>query len=162
MIRKFVFEDKKLTLSVLYGILENNFAGNELLRRQIDSGIDKFGNDIDEVDIMAIRLYDTYCASVKKLNDQREFPDSRFVMNVFSYNGHISQGERLGATPNGRLRGEPIGDCVGPSQVQTVAVRPRLSIQSEIGSLQRYGVLCSEHELSPSEVKDLAPEPLLF
>jgi pyruvate-formate lyase len=155
MIRKFVFEDKKLTLSVLYGILENNFAGNELLRRQIDSGIDKFGNDIDEVDIMAKRLYDTYCASVKKLNDQREFPDSRFVMNVFSYNGHISLGERLGATPNGRLKGEPISDCVGPSQGADCN-GPTALINSvlKLDHSNVTGCYALNMKLSPSVVKD--------
>ncbi len=116
MIKKFVFDEGKLTLPELYDILQNDFEGNELLRQQIDSSIEKFGNDNDDIDHMAKRMYDTYCSSVRKLNDQRKYPDSRFVMNVFSYNGHISLGEGLGATPNGRLKGEPISDCIGPSQ----------------------------------------------
>jgi formate C-acetyltransferase len=155
MIRKFVFEDGKLTLSELYEILQSNFGGNELLRKQIDSVIEKFGNDIDEVDLMAKRMYDTYCASVRKLNDQREYPNSRFVMNVFSYNGHISIGEGLGATPNGRLNGEPISDCIGPSQGADCN-GPTAMINSvlKMEHADVTGCYALNLKLSPSIVKD--------
>ena len=157
MIKKYVFEEKKLTLFDLYEILQANFVGNELLRKTIDRSIEKFGNDIDEVDVMAKRMYDTYCTSVRKLNDDREFPDSRFVMNVFSYNGHISIGEGLGATPNGRLNGEPISDCIGPSQGgdcngPTAMVNSILKLEH----INVTGCFALNLKLSPSLVKDEA------
>ena len=40
----------------------------------------------------------------------------RFISSLFSYNGHISGGEALGATPDGRHYGEPISDCLSPVQ----------------------------------------------
>ena len=157
MIKTYVYDEKKLTLGELYEILQANFAGHELLRKRIDQTIGKFGNDLDAVDDMAKRMFDTYCSSVRKLNDTREFADSRFVMNVFSYNSHISIGEGLGATPNGRLKGEPISDCVGPTQGAD-SMGPTAMINSilKLEHADVTGCYALNLKLSPSLVKDEA------
>ena len=73
-----------------------------------------YGNDDDSADLIAKKMFDAAMADVKAYNgmDVRE----RFISSLFSYNGHISGGESLGATPDGRRFGDPISDCLSPVQ----------------------------------------------
>lgn len=45
----------------------------------------------------------------------------KYVSTLFGYFFHIYHGEITGATPNGRLRGEPFSDSMGPSQGKDVS-----------------------------------------
>ena len=115
VIRKFVFDTKRYTLEELWEMLQKNFNGFELQRMQFMNSAPAYGNDDDYVDQIAAAIFDTYSASVRKQNENR-LPKTRFVNNVFSYNMHITLGESLDATANGRLAGEAISDCAGPTQ----------------------------------------------
>jgi len=42
--------------------------------------------------------------------------EDKFVNSYFSYTAHVSFGETLGATPDGRKAGEPVSDGLGPVQ----------------------------------------------
>jgi len=112
-IRKHVFEEKTLTLERLYDALEANYEGYADVRALMQDRL-SYGNDDDEADMIAKRLFDTAAADIKSYNklDCRE----RFISSLFSYNGHISGGEALGATPDGRCCGDPISDCLAPVQ----------------------------------------------
>ena len=96
-------------------MLQKNFEGFEIQRMQFMNNAPAYGNDDDYVDQIAAAIFDTYSAAVRKQNENR-LPKTRFVNNVFSYNMHITLGESLDATANGRLAGEAISDCAGPTQ----------------------------------------------
>lgn len=116
-IRRHVFEDKTLTLNRLYDALQADYKGYEDVRALMQDRV-SYGNDDDEADMIAKRLFDTAVADIKSYNklDCRE----RFISSLFSYNGHISGGEALGATPDGRCAGDPISDCLAPVQGRDV------------------------------------------
>lgn len=116
-IRKHVYEDKDLTLQRLYDALKANYEGYEDVHALMQDRI-SYGNDDDEADMLAKRMFDAAMADVKEYNklDCRD----RFISSLFSYNGHISGGESLGATPDGRHYGEPISDCLCPVQGRDV------------------------------------------
>lgn len=116
-IRKHVFEEKTLTLRQLNEALTANYEGHEQVRALLQNRL-SYGNDEDAADLIAKRLFDTAMADIKAYNQQdcRE----RFISSLFSYNGHISGGESLGATPDGRRAGDPISDCLSPVQGRDV------------------------------------------
>ena len=116
-IRKHVFDDKDLTLSRLYDALQANFVGYEDVHELLQDRI-SYGNDDDEADMIAKRMFDSAMQDVKDYNKQdvRE----RFISSLFSYNSHIQAGESLGATPDGRRWGDPISDCLSPVQGKDV------------------------------------------
>ena len=112
-IRKHVFEDHDLTLAQISDALKANYEGYEDVRTLMQDRL-SYGNDDDSADLVAKQMFDAAMADVKEYNklDVRE----RFITSLFSYNSHISGGESLGATPDGRHYGDPISDCLSPVQ----------------------------------------------
>ena len=113
-IKKFVYDEKKLSLRQLNTILEANFEGYENERAMLANNSACYGNDDPEADIIARDVFRCFCDTVHDVNKQGIFGYA--CVSLFSYNGHVQIGEVLGATPNGRLRGEPVSDSMGPSQ----------------------------------------------
>lgn len=154
VIRKFVFEKKTYTLAQLWEMLEKNFSGYELQRMQFMNNAPAFGNDDDYVDEIAAAIFDTYSAGVRKQNENR-LPKTRFVNNVFSYNMHITLGESLDATANGRLAGEAISDCVGPTQGHdSEGSTALLNSVLKLSHKDVTGAHALNFKISPSLVKD--------
>ena len=109
-VKKFVYEEKRFTLSEFATILANNWEGHEMLRLEALRNLPKYGNGIDEPDSIAKDLvaFASDCVNSK--------PDGRggvFRLGLFSIDYRVSFGERLGATPDGRLAGEPISKNMG-------------------------------------------------
>jgi len=113
-IKTMVYDRKEISLSDLTEAIHNNFAGQEALRLKLSNIATYYGNDDDFVDSIASDLFLTATGSVHALNDGSI--EDKFVNSYFSYTGHVSFGETLGATPNGRRAGEPISDGLGPAQ----------------------------------------------
>lgn len=154
VIKMFVFEQKKYTMAEVLNLIKEDFAGNEEIRLQFVNGAPCFGNDDDYVDEIAKRIFDTYSASVRKQNENR-LEKMRFVNNVFSYNMHITLGESLGATPNGRHAGEAISDCVGPTQgSDSEGATALLNSALKLSPADVTGAHALNFKISPSLVKD--------
>lgn len=110
-IKKLVFEEKVISKETLEKALAANFEGYEKERQMLINMAPKFGNDEDEVDLMAKRLLDFFWSEIKKYRSVRG--------DVFSgacslLAGGIAYGMNTWATPDGRLTGEPLGNSIGP------------------------------------------------
>ncbi len=111
-IQKVVYEEKRYTLSGFMQICENNFEGHEPLRQEILNRLPKYGNDNDEADALVSRL----CTMLADIIDEIETPpDTVFLPAVFTLINHNGQGARMGATPDGRLAGEPLSENQSPT-----------------------------------------------
>lgn len=62
-IKKLVFDDKKVTFQELMAALRNNWKGNELLRQLALNKYAYYGNDNDEVDLIAARIVEDFAAA---------------------------------------------------------------------------------------------------
>ncbi len=112
-IQKVVFESKELTLAELRDILNANFEGYESLRQKLLNRCPKYGNDNDDVDAIAVRVANIFCDEVVRCN---EVPHSvRFWPEIYTYHHNQGFGAGLGATPDGRRRGENISENQSPS-----------------------------------------------
>ena len=111
-VKKAVYQEKRLTLAELVEILDNIFEGQEELRDYL-RGLDKFGNDREEVDSLRMEitrfLFDG-------LRGQKGPFGGRYIPGEVIFTAHELCGAHVGATPDGRLRGEVLADSAGSSQ----------------------------------------------
>ena len=112
-IQQVVFDSGEMTLAELRDVLHADFEGHEALRQQLLNRCPKYGNDDEVADAFALRVADLFCDEVVRCN---EVPHSmRFWPEIYSYHNNRRQGAELGATPDGRRRGEAISENQSPS-----------------------------------------------
>lgn len=80
------------------------------LRSLIDE-VDKYGNDIEEVDMFARDVAYVYTRELEKYKNPR---GGIFHAGLYPVSANVPLGEQTGATPDGRLANTPIADGVGP------------------------------------------------
>uniref|UniRef100_UPI003D81C690 Glycyl radical protein n=1 Tax=Raoultella planticola TaxID=575 RepID=UPI003D81C690 len=117
-IQKQVFEDRRLTLQELKGALDANFgyrSGNPRYEeiRHILENSPCFGNDIDDVDLVARQCALIYCQEVEKYTNPR---GGRFQAGIYPVSANVLFGKDVSALPDGRLAKEPLADGVSPRQ----------------------------------------------
>lgn len=117
-IRKFVYEDQRLTLPELVEILRANWEGHEDLRAEIVRETPHYGNDIDAVDALAVRMVQELENEVAKYRNTRGGP---FILGLWSFWNHVYQGQHVAASADGRHHGEMMSHSMDPMMGQGLA-----------------------------------------
>ncbi|MGN8897632.1 glycyl radical protein [Flavonifractor sp. HCP28S3_F3] len=110
-IEKCVFEDKDFTMDQLIQALSKNFEGEERMRQLLLNKPAKFGNDDPHVDGIYREMMHFVADHVQTWRDAR---GGYYSFNVHSQTVNVSHGAACGATPDGRLDGEPLCDNASP------------------------------------------------
>jgi len=101
-LRDLVFTKKKYTLEQIQKAIECNFAGHEKLRKDLWKA-DKYGNDLDTADGMAVDLYNFVAQGVR---DRGIRAGMQYFLVVISNNQlNTEWGQRTAASPDGRYSG---------------------------------------------------------
>ena len=107
-VKKLVFDEKRLTMDELLKALDSNFEGTRGEEvRQMCLAQPKFGNDMDEVDLLAQKI------SADSYRVIRSYDNSPFRNYMVAREGlawHYFGGLGVGALPNGRKAFEPLND----------------------------------------------------
>ena len=103
VIKKAVFEEKRLTLCELFDILKNNWQDNEKLRIEFLTKYPKYGNGNDYVDSFAADIM-KFCAS--KINGRENGRGGKFRLGAFSIDWCFTFGRNLLASADGRFDGD--------------------------------------------------------
>ena len=111
-VKKLVFEEGKYTLDQLVYQIKNDYP-DERIRLDFLNNAPKFGNDIDEVDMLAGELIDFGCDVLKELTAKYGY---NFHAQPFTYLWLIEHGRMTAATPDGRHKGENIAYSISPMQ----------------------------------------------
>ena len=111
-IREFVFERRELTLSEITDACLADFKGAEDLRLRLVNLAPKYGRDDEGADAMAREVVRLFSEEAGKYTNAR---GGRFRAGMYSYGNHVLDGFYIGATPDGRKRGEPISNGISPS-----------------------------------------------
>jgi pyruvate-formate lyase len=107
-IKKLVFDEKKLTMDELLKAIDSNFAGERGEEiRQMCLAAPKFGNDIDEADLM-VRDVGQFSGSVIRAYKNPFDVPCKISREGLSW--HYFGGLGVGALPNGRKSKEPLND----------------------------------------------------
>lgn len=110
-VKKFVFEEKSLKPETLLNALEDNFSDQESLWKKLKYEAPKFGNDDDFVDDIAIMLLDMFAELTAEVTNERGGCFRPGSGSAMYYLWHIKD---VGATPDGRRRGEPLSANFSP------------------------------------------------
>lgn len=118
-IKQLVFEDGLVALSDLLDALGTNFERQEELRQLLLTRAPKYGNDCDEVDMLAKEILDFFVERVKYYAQQYKrkgiAKDIIFDAGAGTFENNAIFGKKVGATPDGRLAGAPISTNLSPS-----------------------------------------------
>ncbi len=111
-IKKLVFDDQKYTGKQLLDAVKDNWHGHEKLYALVNSSkIPHYGNDIDEVDELFSYMFECYCRHIKGRPNPR---GGKFNPGVYTVNANVGMGLYTNASLDGRKKGEPISDNMGP------------------------------------------------
>ena len=103
-------KEKIITWDELFEALENDFENERI--RAIMSSAPRYCQGGTVSDEWAKRLTDNWVKNVKA----REMPEGRcLIPGWFSWARNIEYGSKVGATPNGRRKGEPISHGANPN-----------------------------------------------
>ena len=112
-IRKWVFDEKLVSLEKLRNILVNNFEGYEELRHNLIYDTPRWGNNVEQADHFAVQVFNSFFNAV---NGRPSYRGGVFRINMLPTTCHVYFGERIGAMPDGRLAGEPLSEGISPVQ----------------------------------------------
>ncbi len=73
--------------------------------------LDRFGNDIEEIDLLAREVAYTYTKPVEKYTNPR---GGQYQAGLYPVSANVPLGAQTGATPDGRLAFTPVADGVSP------------------------------------------------
>lgn len=107
-VKKLVYDDRKISMGELLEALDSNFKGEggESIR-QLCLAAPKFGNDVDEVDLIA---RDVARFSAEVIRSEKNIFGEHYCLNRNGSAWHYMAGSRLAALPNGRKAGEALAD----------------------------------------------------
>ncbi|MBT3243624.1 MAG: glycyl radical protein [Bacteroidetes bacterium] len=111
-LRKHVLEGNKYSWTEMLDALAYNFQGDEKMRQFILNRTPFFGNDDEEADVLAVRVYDDL---FKAIDGRPNTKGESFHLNMLSTTCHIYFGLVLGASANGRQAQKSISDGTSPS-----------------------------------------------
>lgn len=127
-LKKFVFEEKRFTMSEMIDMLDTNFAGKEAERQLLLNRAPKYGNDDDYVDELVARVGRDWCDEVAKYTIPRR--GGTHAPGIYTVISNVPFGAVVGALPSGRLAGTPLADGGLSPQVGTDKKGPSAVINS--------------------------------
>ena len=113
VIKQFVFDERTIEMAELCRALDNDFEGYEDLKALILKKAKFFGNDEDISNDIAKDLL----SILYEWNDGNNYLGKKWLFgNLIGYNEHNQFfGSKMKATPDGRLKGQPISFGIGQS-----------------------------------------------
>ena len=111
-IKYHVFDRKNISITDFIEQLHQNFS-DTALRHQLIYETPKYGNDDDYADENATRVFELF---YKAVNGKPTARGGKFRINMLPTTSHVYFGQVMGATPDGRLKGEPTSEGISPAQ----------------------------------------------
>ncbi len=112
-IQQLVFEEKRLSLAELIGILKNNWADEEPLRQSIRNRYQFYGND-SEADLWTARVLNDFAAIVTD-TPCADAPPVRFVPGISTFGRQVDWLPMRCATAFGARKGDILAGNASPS-----------------------------------------------
>lgn len=112
IIKKLVFEEKKVKLPHLLSAINNNWENEEELRRYIKKSYQLYGNDNPEVDAIVKRVFDIY------IDIASETPERNGVLRppgVSTFGRQVIWIDSRGATAMGTFKGDYLSSNFSPT-----------------------------------------------
>ncbi|HSL23950.1 MAG TPA: trans-4-hydroxy-L-proline dehydratase [Vicinamibacterales bacterium] len=108
-----VFDERRLALADLVAALDREFAGDAALRARLLRKTPKYGTDDSRADTIMRRVFESFFRAVDGRPAARH---GRYRIQMLPTTSHIYFGSVTGATPDGRLAGQPLSEGISPVQ----------------------------------------------
>jgi len=109
-VKRAVFDDRHVSGAELLDALRANFKGHEALRTYL-LNLPKFGCENTEADAMTDRVMRVYNRTIKA---HRNPQGGHCRPIILGFVWVVSHGAQVGATPDGRLAGQPLAQSLSP------------------------------------------------
>ncbi len=106
-IRKLVFEEQEISGKDLLDALRVDFQGYEILQAKLLNKAPKYGNDVEEVDLIGAKWAEYFREKLKQYTNYRGGP---YHTGMYTVSAHVPMGENVGASADGRNAGTPLAD----------------------------------------------------
>ncbi len=137
-IKTVIFEQKLVTITELCDALDNDFEGYAALHHALLDA-PKYGNDDEAADAVGRELIEAFTTAVEK-HAAAHRAEVKFPSGVGTFSWYVGIGEGLGASPDGRLAGEPVSSNFSPALGRDMQGLP--------GAILSYGKM--HHEKLPA------------
>ena len=113
-IKKFVYDEKVITLSEMIDALDKNFEGYEALQKMLVNDKDKYGNNMEFPDSM---LDEVVSFAVSHIQGKPNSPvrGGFWSCGMYVSRGIYDLGKVTMASPNGRFKGEELSKNLSPT-----------------------------------------------
>ncbi len=108
-----IYELQDVTIDEMMDALKNDFKGYEALRERLLSGTPKYGNDDDQADDQARRVFESFFGMI---DGRPNTKGGHFRINLLPTTVHVYFGSVIGALPEGRRSGLPLSEGISPVQ----------------------------------------------
>jgi formate C-acetyltransferase len=112
-IKYHVYDRASISMETYLKVLSDNFEGHDELRAQLLYDTPKYGNDDERADQHARWVFEAFYGTV---NGRRSPRGATYRINMLPTTSHVYFGKVTGATPDGRLAGEPLSEGISPFQ----------------------------------------------
>ncbi len=112
VIKKLVYDEKKLPLEELMALLRNNWEDNEPLRQYVLKTYPLYGNDNDEVDALYARVLQDFSGFCRQLDGRCDY---HFPAGVSTFGRQLEWAPFRMATPHGRRAHEVLAGNTSPT-----------------------------------------------
>lgn len=111
-VKKYVFDQKTVDAQDLIEAVDSDFEKHGELLPILRYETEKMGNDIDDVDEISVELLDMFSES---LNGRKNCRGGIYRAGTGSAMYYLWHADEIGASPDGRRKGEPFGANFSPS-----------------------------------------------
>jgi trans-4-hydroxy-L-proline dehydratase len=108
-----VYDKKTVSLSRFIQTLDANFEGAGELRNTLLNTTPRYGNDEDYADDLLRRVFESYFSMI---DGRPNTKGGHHRINLLPTTCHVYFGSVIGATSDGRLKGEPLSEGISPVQ----------------------------------------------
>lgn len=105
-IKKYVYDEKSVSKEDYIKAVDTDFAESPEFLHKLRYETPKLGNNIDEVDGIAVKLLDAFADS---LDGRKNDKGGIFRAGTGSAMYYLWHADEIGASPDGRRKGEPLG-----------------------------------------------------
>ncbi len=119
-IKELVYDKKQYTAEEILNALDDNFTSidNKIIQQNM-LNVDKYGNDLEEVDALATETYRPYFEEIEKYHNTRygRGPiNGAYGISTSGISSNVPMGVVTGATPDGRNANMPAAEGASPTQ----------------------------------------------
>lgn len=112
VLKKLVFDEKRISFEDFSEVLKNGWEGNEPLRRYVTTHYSLYGNDNDEVDKIYSDIIDAFYTFCLETDGMTPY---RFLPGISTFGRQIEWAENRLASPHGKFAKEVLAGNTSPT-----------------------------------------------